>query len=179
MIKPRPLVISAMILGAIVSRLVPHPWNLTSVTAVALFSGACFSDRRLALAIPLGALFLSDLVLGFYSGMPVVYLAFALVGGIGMTLRGRRRPLPIALATLTGSILFFVVSNFGVWAFGPLYPHSLAGLASCYVNALPFFRNSLEGDALYSLVLFGGFALIERRFQSVREARALGAVALA
>jgi hypothetical protein len=175
MLKPRPLVLIAMVLAAAASRLVPHPWNLTSITAVALFGGATFADRRLAFGVPLAALFLSDLVLGFYHGMAVVYLSFVLVAAIGVWLSARREPALIAAATLASSILFFVTTNFGVWAFGPLYPHTLRGLETCYLAAIPFFRNSLEGDALYSLILFGGFALLEHRFSALRAAGSSGA----
>jgi hypothetical protein len=168
MIKPRLFVIVSMIAAAVASRLVPHPWNLTSVAAVALFAGAYLEDRRLAFAIPLAALFLSDLVLGFYQGLPVVYFSFALIVGLGLWLRTRRGPLMIAGATLAGSVLFFILTNLGVWAFGPLYPHSAAGLAACFTAALPFFRGTLAGDAFYSLILFCGFALLERRVPALR-----------
>jgi hypothetical protein len=173
--KPRALVLIAMILAAAASRLAPHPWNLTSITAMALFGGAYFKDRRLAFAVPLAALFLSDLVLGFYPGMALVYLSFALVAAIGVWLSAHRQPAMMAAATLASSILFFVLTNFGVWAFGHLYPHTLSGLETCYMAAIPFFRNSLEGDLLYSLILFGGFALLERRFSGLREDPAPGA----
>jgi hypothetical protein len=174
---PRLLAIVSMIAVAVASRLVPHPWNLTSVAAVGLFAGAYLDDRRLAFLVPLAALFLSDLVLGFYQGMPVVYLSFALVVGLGLWLRTRRRPLMIAGATLAGSVLFFGLTNLGVWAFGALYPHTGAGLAACFIAALPFFRGTLEGDALYSLILFGGFALLESRIAALREPAAAFAAA--
>lgn len=169
MIKPRLAVIVSMVAAAVASRLIPHPWNLTSVAAVALFSGAYLEDRRLALLVPLAALFVSDLVLGFYRGMAVVYLSFALIVGMGFWLRGRRTALTIAGATLAGSALFFVLTNFGVWAFGAMYPKTAAGLAACFTAALPFLRGTLEGDGLYSLILFGGFALLERNVSGLRE----------
>lgn len=176
MLKPRLTVIVAMILAAVASRLAPHPWNLTSVTAVALFGGAYFQDRRLAFAIPLAALFLSDLVLGFYPGLPLVYLSFALVVVLGVWLSSRRRPPFIAGAALLSSVMFFAVTNFGVWAFGSIYPRTLAGLESCYLAAIPFFRGSVEGDLLYTFVLFGGFALLERRFLGLRDPQDIGAL---
>jgi hypothetical protein len=179
MLKPRLATLIAMVLAAAATRLIPHPWNLTSVAAVALFGGAYFQDRRLAFAVPLGALFVSDLVLGLYHGMWVVYLSFALIVGVGLWLRSRRQPLMIAGAALASSLLFFVVTNFGVWASGQLYPRSLAGLIACYTAALPFFRNTLEGDLVYTLILFGGFALLERRFAALREPRAEAGLALA
>ncbi len=165
MIKPRIAAIISMVAAAVASRLIPHPWNLTSVAAVALFSGAYLEDRRLALLVPLVALFLSDLVLGFYQGMAVVYLSFALIVAMGFWLRA----LMIAGATLAGSALFFVLTNFGVWAFGAMYPKTGAGLAACFTAALPFLRGTLEGDGLYSLILFGGFALLERNVSGLRE----------
>lgn len=179
MLKPRAIALISLVLAAAASRLVPHPWNLTSITAVALFGGAYFHDRRLALAVPLGALFLSDLVLGLYSGMAEVYVSFALIVGIGLWLRSRRHPALIAGAALTSSVLFFVLTNFAVWASGHLYPKTWGGFVACFTAALPFFRNGLEGDLLYTLILFGGFALMERRFEVLREPHPLSGWALA
>src|SRR6266567_7198337 len=168
MLKPRLLVLISMILVAAASRLIPHPPNVTSLTALALFGGAYFSDRRLAFLVPPTALFLSDLVLGFYHHMEVVYLSFALIVAIGLWLQKRRTALSIAGAALTSSVLFFVLTNFGVWAFDALYPKTLEGLIACYVAAIPFFQNTLLGDLLYTAVLFGGFALLEMRFSALR-----------
>jgi len=168
MLKPRLIALMAIVLGAALSRLIPHPPNMTSVTAVALFGGAYFSDRRLAFLVPLVALFLSDMVLGFYSHMVVVYSSFALIVCIGLWLYKRRTPLHIAAAALVSSVLFFMVTNFGVWALGSLYPKTVDGLTACYVAAIPFFENTLEGDLLYTAVLFGGFALLEMRYSALR-----------
>lgn len=158
-----------MILAADTSRLIPHPANMASITAVALFGGAYLSDKRLAFLVPLAALFLSDLVLGLYPHMEVIYGSFALVVCIGLWLRRNRNPLRIAGAALLSSILFFVITNFGVWAFGSLYPKTVAGLVACYAAAIPFFQNTLAGDALYTAVLFGGFALAEKWIPALRE----------
>ena len=169
MSKPRFIVLVCMILAAAASRLIPHPPNMASITAVALFGGAYLSDRRLAFLVPMAALFLSDLVLGLYSHMEIVYGSFALVVCLGLLLRKRRTPLRIAGAALSSSILFFVITNFGVWAFGSLYPRTFAGLVACYVAAIPFFQNTLMGDAFYTAALFGGFALAERWIPALRE----------
>jgi hypothetical protein len=169
MLKPRFLVLASMILAAAASRLIPHPPNMTSLTAVALFGGAYFSDRRLAFLVPLSALFFSDLILGFYHHMEVVYLSFALIVAIGLWLQKRRTVLPIAGAALVSSVLFFVLTNFGVWAFDAFYPKTLEGLIACYVAAIPFFRNTLIGDLLYTAVLFGGFAMFERLLPALRD----------
>ena len=169
MIKPRLITLTLVVMVAAATRLVPHLPNMTSIAAVALFGGAYFQDRRLAFAVPLAAHFLSDLMLGLYAGMPIVYGSFALIVGFGLWLRTRRQPAMIAGTAFCSALLFFVLTNFGVWAFGHLYPKTWAGLTACYVAALPFFRNSLEGDLLYTLILFGGFSILERCFATLRE----------
>ncbi len=169
MSRPRFVVLLVMILAAAASRLIPHPPNVASITAVALFGGAYLTDKRLAFVVPLAALFVSDLILGFYSHMEIVYGSFALVVCIGFWIQRNRSALRIAGAALASSILFFVLTNFGVWAFGSLYPKTAAGLLTCYVAAIPFFQNTLAGDALYTTVLFGGFALAEKLFPILRE----------
>ena len=169
--KIRLIVVMSIIVGAALSRLIPHPPNMASITAVALFGGAYLSRKWLAFAVPLLALLLSDFALGFYARMWVVYGSFALVVCIGTLLRKERTPFRIAGATLASSILFFVITNFGVWFYGSLYPKTAAGLFACYIAALPFFQNTLVGDALYTAVLFGGFALAERQWPALREPR--------
>lgn len=171
MFKPRMAVIASMILAATASRLLPHPPNLTAIAAMALFGGARFSDWRIAFTVPLGALLLSDALLGFYSHMEIVYGSFALVVAIGCLLRKRPTVPMIGAAALGSSVLFFVLTNLGVWATSGLYPHSMTGLIACYAAALPFFRNMLVGDAIYTLALFGGFALLERSSPRLREPR--------
>jgi hypothetical protein len=142
---------------------------MAPITAIALFGGAYFSDKRLAFFVPLAAMFLSDLGLGFYAHMEIVYLSFALIVCIGLILQRHRTAPYIAGATLLSSTLFFLITNFGVWAFGPLYPKTLGGLAACYTAAIPFFQNTLLGDFFYVGVLFGGFWLLEQRFSALRE----------
>jgi len=179
MVRPRLLIVAAIIVAAAVSRLIPHPPNLASVTAVALFAGAYVQDRRLAFLIPLVALFLGDLILGFY-GLPemlIVYGSFALIVCIGLWLKQRRSALRIGGGSIASSVLFFVLTNFGTWAFSSIYPKTLAGLMACYIAAIPFFQNTIQGDLLYTLVLFGGFALLERRFSRLREPGPAGALA--
>ncbi len=164
-----------MILTAALSRLLPHPPNVTPLAAIALFGGAHFADKRLAFLVPLAALLLSDLILGLHSQMPGVYAGFALVVCVGFVLRGRTRALPVAVAALIGSCVFYLVSNFGVWATGSWYPKTAAGLGACYVAGIPFFRNSLVGDLFYTALLFGIFALAEKRFSLLREPVQAGA----
>lgn len=166
--RARTLAVAGMILGAAASRLLPHPPNFTPIAAMALFAGARLDDRRLAFLVPLAALFLSDLVIGLHAGIPFVYGAFALIVVLGLRLRRRPSALPIAGAALAASLLFVAVTNLGAWAAGHQYPRTAAGLASCFQAAIPFFWPTLLGDALYSVLLFGGLALAERRLPALR-----------
>lgn len=168
--------LAGITLAAAAARLLPHPPNFTPVGAMALFGGATFASRKAAFAVPLAALFLSDLVLGLvrygaavFVSMPFVYGSFMLTVCLGLLVRCRRSPLTIGAAALANSVLFFAVSNFGVWLQGNLYPKTLEGLAACYVAAIPFFRNTLAGDVLFTVVLFGGFALAQRYFAALRD----------
>ena len=105
----------------------------------------------------------------FNTMMPFVYGSFAASVCLGLIIRHRRTPLLIGGAALAGSVLFFVVSNLGVWLHGSLYPMTLEGLVTCYLAAIPFFRYTIAGDAVYTMTLFGGFALAERYFTVLRE----------
>ncbi len=168
MFKVRYLVLVGIILAAAALRLVPHPPNFTPIAAMALFGGAHFLDRRVALAVPLAALLVSDLMIGFHVTLPVVYGSFALVVAIGSWLRSRRGILPVTGAVLASSTLFFILTNFGVWALLSSYPKTLAGLGACYTAAIPFFGNTLMGTAFYTAALFGGFALAGKGFPVLR-----------
>lgn len=143
----------ALVAAGAVLRIVPHPPNFAPIGAIALFAGAVL-PRPWGIVAPLGAVALSDLVLGAYPGMPWVYGSFALIALLGMLCLRRRTVLRIAGTALGASVLFFTVTNFGEWL-GPLYPHTLAGLRDDYAAAIPFFRNTALSDLGYSLALFG------------------------
>lgn len=167
----RPLLLVAFILVAAASRLLPHAWNFTPVEAIALFGGAYFASRWAAFAVPLAALFLSDLWLGLYPEMPVVYACVAACVLLGFWLRDRVSALRVGAAGLAGAVLFFVVTNFAVWvtaAQSDTHPACSIGLTECYVAALPFFRAQLLGTAVWSLILFGGYALLRQRLPALR-----------
>lgn len=167
--KIRFTVLVGMILAAAISRLMPHPPNFTPIAAVALFGGAQFSDKRAAFFVPLAALLLGDLVLGFHVLMPFVYGSFTLIVGLGFWVRRQRSVGHIAVAALAGAVLFFILTNFAVWAMLDTYPKTAAGLVGCYLAGLPFFANTLLGDGFYNAILFGGLALAEHRFACLRE----------
>jgi len=157
-------VLTGITLAAIASRLIPHPPNFSPIAALALFAGASFASKRAALLVPLVALFLSDLLLGFYPLAPVVYGSFALIACLGFWLRPRPSIGRIGSTAFAGAVLFFVVTNFGVWALGNWYPRTWDGLVACFVAAIPFFRNTLASDLCYAALLFGILALAQRRW---------------
>lgn len=167
--KNRFIVLTGMVLTATTARLIPHPPDFSPIAALALFGGASFASKRTALLVPLIGLFLSDLVIGFYAVTPVIYGSFALITCLGFWVRKRQSPLRVAAAAVAGAVLFFAVTNFGVWAFEALYPKNFTGLIDCYVAAIPFFRNTLASDLLYSALLFGGLALAEKRWAGLGE----------
>jgi hypothetical protein len=157
----RILALLTAILFAATLRLVPHPPNFTPIGAMALFSSAYLGRRALAFAAPLGAMMLSDAVLGFYSGFWVTYLAICLIVLIGWLALSRVSPLRVGAAAIGSSVAFFLASNFGTWALSGMYPRTAAGLAACYAAAIPFFQNTLAGDLFYATLLFGGFRIAE------------------
>jgi hypothetical protein len=165
----RTLLALAIIALAAALRIAPHPWNFTPVGAMALFSGAIIRDRRVAFFFPLLALFVGDTFIGFHKLMPVVYASFLVSVAIGFWLRNRPTVGRISTATLLGAIQFFLATNFAVWAFGLSYPRNREGLLACYVAGIPFFWNTLAGDAVYAILFFGSFALTERLFPAFRE----------
>lgn len=163
------LILSICIIGAF-SRLIPHPWNFTAIGAMALFGGAYLANKKLSIILPLVALFLSDLVIGFHSTMFFVYGAFALAGVLGWFLREERSMGRLVGCALATSLLFFVISNFGVWFMGGMYAKNMAGLIECYVAAIPFLDNQIYGDLFFSTVMFGGYEAVRRYFPSLVQA---------
>lgn len=180
MLNARTSTIALIVVAAAAARLLPHPHNVTPLAALALFGSAYFANRWMAFVVPLLALALSNLLLGIYwswsfmAWQPhlwVQYLSFALVVGLGFLLRGHASAWKIASVTLASSVVFFIVTNLGEWAFQAWYPKTWEGLSACFIAALPFFRNSLLGDFGFVLLLFGGMHLLERRFAMLRAPR--------
>jgi hypothetical protein len=175
----RLLALLAAIFAAAAMRLVPHPPNVSPIAAMALFGGATMPRRAMAFVAPFAALLLSDALLGFYAGMDFVYFSFAVTVLIGWAVASHKTPLTIGAAALASSIIFFLVTNFGMWLFSGFYPHTGAGLAACFVAAIPFFQNTIVGDLFYTALLFGGFALAERLLPAIRQRQPMRARASA
>jgi hypothetical protein len=157
----RTMLIFAMIVLAAALRLAPHPWNFTPVGAIALFSGAMVRGRRAAFLFPLLLMFATDAIIGFHRLSLLVYASFLLSVLIGRFLTEKRSLVRVGGATFLGALQFFLITNFGVWAFLNSYPRTAAGLAACYLAGIPFFWNTLAGDAVYATLLFGGLRLAE------------------
>jgi len=165
------MILTALVLAAAVLRLLPHYPNFTPIAGMALFGGAYFSNKKIAFIIPFAAMFLSDIILGFHSTMWAVYLSFALIVAIGFSLRKGKKISNIFLASVSSSVLFFVITNFAVWLNGVNYPVSFPGLAECYVAAIPFFHYTMLGDLFYVAIFFGAFELVQSKFPALAKAR--------
>lgn len=169
-IHPRVALVTCMVLAAAALRIVPHPLNFAPIGALALFSGAYFSSKRAAVIVPLLSLVAGDFFVGFHRLVPYVYASFLVSVAIGFWLRRKKSASRIGGATLAGAIQFFLVTNFAVWVTSTgSYPKDGGGLAACYIAGVPFFWNTLAGDAFYVVLLFGAMALAEKRFSSLRE----------
>lgn len=167
--QPGPWVLGAMILVAALTRVLPHPPNFSPVEAIALFGGAYYASRGLAVLVPLVAMFVSDLALGLINGGAYysyfasahfigIYACIALSTLLGFGLRGRVTGARVLGYSLLGSVLFFLVTNaISMTTFCE------AGLLSCYAAGLPFFQWTVLGTLFYAALLFGGFALLRQR----------------
>jgi hypothetical protein len=161
------LIITGLIVLAVLSRFLPHPPNFAPITAIALLGGTYFASKKMAFIIPIGIMLLSDAIIGFHGTMMYVYGAFLMIAGIGLLLRNKVSLLNVAGATLGGSMLFFIVTNFGVWLGSPMYPQTIGGLMECYAMAIPFFHYTIAGDVVYASVLFGAMEYAKRTIPGV------------
>jgi len=157
----------AVVCFAVASRLLPHPANIAPITGMALFGGL-YLDKRYALIVPLIALFISDIFIGFHDTMLFVYGSFLLTGAIGLITRPYRSFKTILLAALASSLLFFIITNFGVWMVSGMYPKTFDGLLQSYYFALPFFRNTIFGDLLYTGLFIGSYEILLRLKPALR-----------
>ena len=147
-----------IILLAIVARVIPHAPNFAPIGGLALFSGSHFK-KKIALIIPLTAMFVSDIFLGFHKTVPYVYVSFIIISLIGGLIKNNKWQ-SVALASLVSSVLFFLITNFGVWATRTMYVKNLDGLLQSYVMGLPFFRNTVLSDLFYSFSFFYGYRFL-------------------
>jgi len=170
----------SLIVIAVIFRMFPILPNFQPIMGIALFAGFIFSQNsKLAFIIPISAMLISDIFLelfssslfgyqiGFHNTILFVYFAFFLVTLQGKFFINNNKFLPILLNSLAGSILFFIITNFGSWLFGLSienipYDKSFAGLVHCYIAAIPFYKNTLISSVLFSVVLFGAYSYGEK-----------------
>src|SRR3989338_3442388 len=128
----------------LLGRLIPHPWNMTPITAIALFGSARFGFKY-SLMLVFAVMLITDAFIGFYDWqiMLSVYASFGMVALIGLCIKKRERAPSVILGAVSSSLLFFLVTNWAVWQFGTMYSPGLVGLAQSYVMALPFFHTFL------------------------------------
>lgn len=176
-----PLILSAvlLIIAAAFTKFFPHYPNFTAIGAIAVFGGSVIKDKKLAFLLPLGALLLSDICLQLFTSTPgfygtsqyFVYAAFLIITALA-TFMQKRSIVNIALAAIWSGVIFFIISNLGVWFSSDYYPKTLAGLGACYWAAIPFYKNelfgnfalnSILGNAFYSALLFGAYSLVEKK----------------
>lgn len=162
--------LSAVVISAAFTRLIPHYPNFTAIGALALFGGAYFENRKEAFLVPFAAMLLTDFIIGFHPGMYAVYAAFALIVAIGFTLSKKRTVTGVALASVSASVSFFVITNFAVWITGTLYAKNAAGLAACFAAAVPFFSYTALGDIFFAALLFGTYELVQIKIPSLVKA---------
>jgi len=180
-ITPKFFIVLSIILFAALIRLLPHWPNFTPIAAMALFAGTYFDRKSYAFALPVAAMFISDLVIGLHASMPAVYLSFMITVFIGMSIRKKVSVGSVMLASVSSSVIFFLITNFASWLASPFYPQNLLGLAECYIAGLAFFRdttyglsffvNDLLGTVFFSAVFYGAFFLVQMRFPALDRSR--------
>ncbi|HUD07711.1 MAG TPA: DUF6580 family putative transport protein [Candidatus Saccharimonadales bacterium] len=158
---PTIIALSLIVIG-VTLRILPHPANFAPIAAIAIFGGAVL-PKKIAIWVPLGAMMISDAVIGFYSLMPLIWGCYLLIALASSHWLRPAKLLKGALLTVSSSVFFFAATNFGVWLTSGMYVHNWSGIVSCYTLALPFFRNTALSDAVYTAALFGIYALATYR----------------
>ena len=160
-----------LVVTAVIFRFIPHIANFTPVLAIALFGGA-YLNKKYALLLPLAIMMVTDLFLGVHNTILFTWGTILLISGIGMLLRQKRNPINVTLGAFSSAVMFFIITNFGVWIMG-WYPRTLEGLINCYTLAIPFFRTTMASTLVFSLVLFGAYEIVARRVKKTSLAKAL------
>ncbi len=150
-----------LIFAAVILRFLPHLPNFAPITALALFGGT-YLNKKSALLLPIAAMVVSDFFIGFdsWQSRAAVYSSFVLSGLIGLWIRNHKNAATIIGGTLLSSVLFYLITNFAFFYPQTMYAHDLRGIIASYINAIPFFRNTLLGDFFYVGVMFGAYELV-------------------
>jgi len=153
-----------LIIIGVASRLLPHPPNFAPLMALGLFAGA-YLNKKTAYLVPIAAMLIADYFIGFYDFriMLSVYLCFGIGSFLGVLLKDNKTVSKLAVSTIVASVIFFIVTNFTLWYYGGFYDQTADGLILCYTMAIPFFANSLLGNAVYVLFFFGSYELFGKQ----------------
>jgi len=158
----------AFIAIVVFSRLVPHAPNVSPLVAASLFAGA-YLNKKIGWIIPLGMYIISDLIIGLHNTVIFTWSSAVLIYFIGVWMSSRKTVFAAIGCSLVSSLVFFVVTNFGVWLMG-WYPRTAEGLTQCFIAAIPFFRASLLADLAYVAVMFGTYEyFVSRKRVLVRQ----------
>jgi len=164
------LAISLIIIG-ILLRFIPHTANFTPVAAIAIFAGV-YLNKKQAFIVPLLLMVLSDIFLGMHNVVLFTWGSFVLVTFLGVWAKNHKSFKAIASTSVVSSVLFYLITNFGVWAMG-WYPQTAKGLLDCYILGLPFLRTFTVATLVYTVVFFGAYELIARKLRDTKLAKVL------
>jgi uncharacterized protein DUF6580 len=163
--KSYPLIVALCLIAAgILMRLLPHPANFAPITAISIFGGSVL-PKKIAIWVPLAAMMISDAIIGFYALMPLIWACYLVIALASSRWLRPASFLKGATLTVSASVFFYLVTNFGVWLTSGMYAHTWSGLVGCYTLAIPFFRNTLLSDVIYTSLLFGIYALATYKSQ--------------
>ena len=143
----------------VISRLIPHPPNFTPIIASSIMAPLILKDRLFGLVIPISAMFISDIIIGFHPYQFVVYSSILIIGLLSPM---KKNIIKIGLISIFASIWFFISTNFAVWIIWDYYPKTIEGLFTCYTLALPFFKNTL-----ISTCFFTGLIIISIKYLEI------------
>lgn len=160
------LIISIIFLVSL-TRIFPHPPNFTPILALAIFGGAYLPNRITAISLPIISMFISDLIIGFHSQIFTVYATIILLSILGHLMKTKNFK-NFAITGFTGSLIFFIITNFSVWLGGSLYPLTIDGIIQCYIMAIPFFHNTLISTMLFLTILFFGYTFAEKKISNLK-----------
>ena len=168
------IVLTILVILAALTRALPlvidHTWNFTAVGALAIFAGAQFNDKRLAFIMPLAAMAVADLLFLRNGFSLLVYGGFTAMVACGFLIRHKINTVNVVLASFISATVFYLITNFSFFYPTTLYPRNLSGIIASYTAALPYFRNMVLGNLVYSAVLFGSFYLLAKRYPSLAKA---------
>ncbi len=161
-----------LILMGAVSRILIHEPNFTPVISIALFSGV-YLNRKYAVILPLAVMILSDIFLGWHNTILFTWGSLILIAYLGVWTRNHKTASSLLAINIAGALSFFLITNFGVWVVGGLYPMTFEGLQQCFIAAIPFYRGTFLSTILYSTVLFGIYEFVACRVKGTRLAHVL------